>query len=186
MENSEEDQEKGIKKICPICKKEFFVLHRIIRRKRGKFCSIKCFYKNKKLNLSGEKSSQWKGENAGYAAKHIWIANELGRPKICWECGVKTLSKRQYHWANISGKYKRDVNDYKRLCVKCHSFFDSYSRPRGEKAISSKLTEKDILKIRKLYIFGKHGYGSVILARKFNVHFSAILRIIKRETWKHI
>ena len=29
-----------------------------------------------------------------------------------------------YQWSNISGKYLRDVKDWQRLCVLCHSKYD--------------------------------------------------------------
>jgi hypothetical protein len=29
------------------------------------------------------------------------------------------------HWSNKSGKYLRDISDWRRLCVKCHKFFDT-------------------------------------------------------------
>ena len=30
----------------------------------------------------------------------------------------------RYHWANVSGKYLRDISDWIQLCVKCHKQFD--------------------------------------------------------------
>ena len=70
-----------------------------------------------------EKNSQWKGENAGYMAIHNWIRRHWGTPRKCEDCG-KNEQKRMYHWANISGLYKRDRSDWKRLCVPCHSLMD--------------------------------------------------------------
>lgn len=67
---------------------------------------------------------RWKGEDAGYTAKHVWVTKHLGRPHFCEECGSKNLGHRQYHWANISGKYLRVFEDWRRLCVKCHKRFD--------------------------------------------------------------
>lgn len=71
-----------------------------------------------------EKHFAWKGDDVGYRSLHNWIVRRLGKPHNCKQCGNQTLRHRQYHWANISGKYKRDLKDWMRLCVKCHLLFD--------------------------------------------------------------
>ncbi len=78
----------------------------------------------KKMSLSrlGEKSPRWKGDNVGYGALHSWITRQKGTPLICEHCHRK--NKRKYEWANISHKYKRDVNDFIRLCTRCHRRYD--------------------------------------------------------------
>ena len=70
----------------------------------------------------GERGSSWKGDNVGYGALHHWVKKNLGEPLICWYCNTSTAKK--YHWANRSGEYKRDLNDWFRLCVSCHHFYD--------------------------------------------------------------
>lgn len=75
-----------------------------------------------KGETAGEKNSKWKGDQASYAAKHIWVNNNFGRPQRCEHCG--TTEKRMYHWANISGTYKRERSDWLRLCVPCHKGHD--------------------------------------------------------------
>ena len=72
----------------------------------------------------GKDNPSWKGDKVGYRALHRWLEKKLGKPHFCEECGNKKLSHRQYHWANISGKYKRNIDDWRRLCVKCHKKFD--------------------------------------------------------------
>lgn len=72
----------------------------------------------------GEKMFNWKGEKVSYVGLHQWVARELGKPRCCEDCGNKNLNHRQYHWANISGLYKRELSDWRRLCVKCHSVYD--------------------------------------------------------------
>lgn len=68
-----------------------------------------------KVNLN-EKNGMWKGNNVGYCAVHIWIKNHKSKPKYCENCN----KKEPYDLANISGKYKRDINDYRWLCRSCH------------------------------------------------------------------
>jgi len=80
------------------------------------------FFKTHKFK--GKDNKNWKGSKVGYAALHHWVYRELGFPNECEECGIKSESHRKIHWANISHKYKRDLNDWKRLCAKCHWQFD--------------------------------------------------------------
>lgn len=72
----------------------------------------------------GEKAYQWKGENVGYCALHIWVKKHLGQPTKCEHCEKDGLTGHQIHWANKSGEYKRDLTDWLRLCVKCHRKYD--------------------------------------------------------------
>jgi hypothetical protein len=74
------------------------------------------------LRTSGEKNTKWKGKEASYAAKHLWVAYNYGRPKLCEQCGV--TDRKMYHWANISREYKRERSDWLRLCVPCHKKLD--------------------------------------------------------------
>lgn len=57
-----------------------------------------------------------------YRVLHHWVQRNLGTPSRCVDCG--DTSAKRYHWANISGKYNRDLQDWKRLCPTCHSKFD--------------------------------------------------------------
>ena len=58
----------------------------------------------------------WKGNKVGYLALHDYVKYYLARPKNCQNCNeIKRLDL-----ANISGEYKRDLNDWEWLCRKCH------------------------------------------------------------------
>lgn len=70
----------------------------------------------------GEKSRRWKGNEAGYVAKHIWLTTHYEKGDVCEECGTTSASRLE--WANISGKYLRDRSDYKVLCPSCHRKMD--------------------------------------------------------------
>lgn len=74
---------------------------------------------------SGEENPNWKGDCVGYHGLHSWIRKILGAPKECELC--KTTNARRYEWANKSGEYKRDLSDWRRLCVACHRRTD-YAR----------------------------------------------------------
>jgi len=62
------------------------------------------------------------GDNAGNQAMHNWVKKHKGIPKYCEHC--KRTDKGAYHWANIDHKYKRNLDDYIRLCVSCHNKYD--------------------------------------------------------------
>lgn len=76
----------------------------------------------------GEEANQWKGDAVGYGALHDWVRRKLGTPKKCEKCGFESSNGRRFHWANKSHQYKRELNDWMRLCAKCHKEYD-----RGKK-----------------------------------------------------
>lgn len=77
----------------------------------------------------GKTHGKWKGDAAGYGAKHTWVRKEFGRPMLCEDCGLSDAKNPfRYHWANLSGKYKRVRSDWKRLCVSCHVKFDGSAK----------------------------------------------------------
>ncbi|OPZ89050.1 MAG: hypothetical protein BWY74_02891 [Firmicutes bacterium ADurb.Bin419] len=95
----------------------------VARNKNGQFVKGSKFWEGKKrINFSGNNHFAWKGNEVGYNALHAWIKRVLGSPSFCENC--KDSSRKMYHWANLSGEYKRDVSDWKRLCVRCHKNFD--------------------------------------------------------------
>ena len=146
------------------------------------------FYKSKEFitHMSeikkGDKNPSWKGEKVGYPGVHDWIKEHYGRPNICENC--KTTTAKRFEWANISGKYKRDISDFKRLCTKCHRKFDSHLIAKGEKTRWAKLRSNEVIKIRKYYKECK--YTKKQLATIFNVQEECVRRVIVRKTWKHI
>lgn len=64
----------------------------------------------------GEKHHNWKGDSAGYGALHEWIKRHKLKPKFCPICNIN----KKLHAHNISGEYKRDVDDWVYLCQGCH------------------------------------------------------------------
>lgn len=73
-----------------------------------------------------EDHHQWKGSRAGYTAVHTRLSRRLGKPKKCSSCGTEDPNK-VYDWANQTGEYD-DINDYRRLCRKCHGMYDAARR----------------------------------------------------------
>lgn len=71
----------------------------------------------------GNTAHNFKGDDASYTAKHIWIRYHFGKASIC-ENEFCTGKSKNYHWSNISGEYKRERNDWQQLCVSCHKKYD--------------------------------------------------------------
>src|SRR5688572_7574911 len=104
---------------CIICKRQFVTYPSRIRSGKGKYCSKQCKDKASVEIMSGEKNPKWKGVDVSNSALHSWIHRNLGFPDTCEHCGFKSDNHRKIHWANKSGKYKRDLTDWIRLCVPC-------------------------------------------------------------------
>ena len=130
---------------CKICKKQFSHYP----SSKRKYCSQQCYSRVKVKNLGlrffgrkhtpetrekikkgqsrGSEHPLWKGEKIHYTTLHQWVYRNKGKPKKCEHCGTTSENKR-YDWANKSGKYKRDLNDFIRVCQSCHCrFFDKKS-----------------------------------------------------------
>ncbi len=73
---------------------------------------------HKDLMPKGEGNKKWKGDKVGYDALHRWVYRQLGKPKFCSK--NKTHISKRYVWANISGEYERDLNDFHSLCNSCN------------------------------------------------------------------
>lgn len=88
-----------------------------------------CWIKNKKHSPESiekmkkrkgvEKGRVFKGDNVGI---HYWVERELGKPMICEIC--KTTERKVYDWSNKDHKYRKVVEDWQRLCRKCHKKYD--------------------------------------------------------------
>lgn len=85
-----------------------------------------------RADIESEKHHHWKGDKCGYSSIHDWVRRRLNKPSVCQECGVPDRQITQstgvaisyLHLANISGEYKRTIEDWKYLCPKCHSRMD--------------------------------------------------------------
>ena len=92
--------------------------------------------------LKGENHPNWKGDEVGYFSKHNWLIRHYIKSGKCEKCG--TTKARRTEWANLSGKYLRDIKDYLELCPSCHRLID-----RGNKCRNGHDFTKDNVWIRK-------------------------------------
>jgi hypothetical protein len=70
----------------------------------------------KKSASKSEKRPLWKGTTASLNSIHRWVKLRKPKPSFCEDCG----KNKPKDLANISGEYKRDIDDYEWLCRKCH------------------------------------------------------------------
>ncbi len=71
----------------------------------------------------GKVPANFKGEDCGYDSLHQWVRRHAGKPTVCVECGHDG-SEHRIEWANISGDYRRDLTDWRQMCVPCHRTHD--------------------------------------------------------------
>lgn len=75
----------------------------------------------------GKDSPIWKGDNVLYYSKHSYVKRLKGKPQKCEFCGTTEIPKGRkqwFEWANVDHKYRRNPEDYIRLCVPCHRKYD--------------------------------------------------------------
>lgn len=94
---------------------------------KGSHHTLEAKRKNRNAHLgkrTGTKNNKWRGNKVGYGALHDWIRRNYGKPNKCENSECSYRNPKRYEWANISGKYKRDISDWKPLCSSCHRKFD--------------------------------------------------------------
>lgn len=126
-----------ILKECLECKEIYKIFPSVEKSRGSYFCSQLCyltysrkggFIGNRPHNvgyrLRGTDSPTWKDNKVSYRRLHKWVEFSLGKPNTC-ECCHKSFENNHYiHWANKSHEYKRSLDDWMRLCAKCHTKYD--------------------------------------------------------------
>jgi hypothetical protein len=86
----------------------------------------------------GTYNGLWKGDKISSNPLHGWVRRHKPKPLFCENC----KKKEPYDLANISGKYKRDINDFKWLCRRCHMEEDGRLEKVREQMIKRSLIWK--------------------------------------------
>lgn len=89
----------------------------------------------------GRNNPNWK-ETVTYIGIHAWVRRRLGKPIKCTDCGI---INGKIQWANISGKYKRDLLDWKSLCVPCHRVMDNHFSKNTKNKMSESAKKRWVL-----------------------------------------
>jgi len=90
--------------------------------------------KNISKSILNEKNPMWKGNDVGYSCLHKWVKRHKSKPEKCEICGKKNPEVI----ANISGKYKRDLNDFMWVHASCHAKYDGHIKNITENIKSKK------------------------------------------------
>ena len=135
------------------------------------------FQKGKRNPMFGkinELNPSWKGDNVGYNAIHKWVRKNKPKVTRCEKCNCV----RKLEISNISGKNKRDINDYEWLCVPCHRNKDN------KRGFIGKVTKKMAENIREEYKSGK--FFQKELANKYKLNQSTISRILNYKRNRYL
>ena len=120
-----------------------------------------------------ENNGMWKGNQVGCSGLHRWVKRHKPKPAVCEIC----KTKKPFDLANISGEYKRDVNDFQWLCRSCHMKSDG----RLNNLYHTKLTETEVLTVLGL---SKTSYLTIgAIMKMFNVSRKTIYNILHGKTW---
>mgnify|MGYP001580422507 CR=1 FL=1 len=70
---------------------------------------------------SNKNNGNWKGEKVSYSGIHNWLAINYIKHTECDFCKIGGI---RIVWANKTGKYLREREDWLCLCYKCHNRMD--------------------------------------------------------------
>lgn len=129
----------------------------------------------------------YKGENASYMSLHGWVRRHKIDPCKCEICGVIDV---KLQWANKSHEYKRDLNDWIRLCIPCHRKHDldengnkrrdSFKFPSVKQSKKRRFSDEEIIEIFLSPLSPKE------LSIRYKTRNSEISRIQTRERYARI
>lgn len=150
------------------------------------YCSLECrFWGKVKIALPDE-CWEWQASTNAYGYGQIAINKRpFAAHRIAWEIENGKINM---------GLFVLHKCDNRLCCNTTHLFLgtqkdnmkDKYEKnrnPRGVDLPFSKLSENDVLTIRGKI---KLGLSQRDLASKFNMSQTAISKIVRRETWKHL
>lgn len=129
--------------VCEYCAANFEARTKLGRR----FCSNSC--KTKAQLSDPTNHPNWRGEDGNTTAIHRWIDKVRGgRPDRCERCNYQPSraidGRAKIHWANLSGKYKREISDWAALCIPCHWRHDNQIKKLQDWRAANRYLERNI------------------------------------------
>lgn len=84
---------------------------------------------------TGDSHPSWKGRDATYNSTHRYLLNHKPRTGTCEHCGARPDPYKGKttgtDFANVSGNYLRQPDDYIELCRSCHTKLDNRRRTKS-------------------------------------------------------
>jgi len=180
------NQQRKRESQCGFCSQKFYAE----KKGKGRFCSLKCrfFSKVQKTDTcwlwkGSLNRNQW-GKRYGtlqMGEKNMLahrISYELFKGKIpkgkivCHQCDIESCVNPNHLWL---GSYQDNMEDMR--------FKKRENYVKGSINPASKLTEKEVEKIKELYI---EGWMIKDISSFFGVTRHCIQHILKGKTWKHL
>ena len=155
-------------KACLNCKEELWI------QKRRDFCSRRC-------SKLGEFNPLWKGDAATPKTARIRAHNRFEIGGQCNRC--ENPVEHRHH---IDGNtYNNEPDNIELICAVCHGREHMLGNTLsvGEKHPKAKLTESDVLEIRKRC---EQGEGPQAIAEDYPVTPSVVSNIKAKRIWKHV
>lgn len=109
--------------------------------------------KGKNLN---ENNGVWKGDLVSIGQLHQWVRRHKTKTGICQDCKKSEKEVRTLDLANISGKYKRDINDFEWLCRRCHMKKDGRLENMYKRSSFIEVIIQDFCYFMKLNFLANH------------------------------
>lgn len=105
---------------CPKCERQIFSKNKVSFSNHRRVCIDGLDYSEAiRISKIGPLNPNW-SKNPSYSAVHLWINRNNLLPNKCQECG----SNKNIDLANLSGKYLRDISEWRKLCRRCHMLSD--------------------------------------------------------------
>ena len=154
--------------------------------------TLKRFWNKVKVG-SPDECWEWQGSKKGAGYGSFYVNKE-----------EKAQRSHRVCWSFFNGPIPNDLhvlhNCHNPLCVNpAHLYLGTHqdnmrdrtslgrwekTRPRGTKHANSKLSELDVLEIRRLYATGK--IEQIFLGKMFRVSHTQVSYIVNRRQWRHI
>lgn len=113
---------------CPVCGKEFEVRAYRVKLTSKIGCSRACAnvlrFTGKEKKKWGKARWFWVDKPNEYRNLHKKLYKLYGNPDHCQHCNQP---KTKYYWANKTGKYLLEREDWLMLCASCHWKYDVQS-----------------------------------------------------------